>query len=107
MQNSSLKNEVLNKAIIFSLEWALTDPDDPLSGDYTFKKASMGPVALKTMLPPSFALIQIFDTDGAIQGVEYAMGIFYENDGSGIHVVTQDIVMDGTFATDSWEIHTE
>ena len=107
MQNSSLKNEVLNKALIFTLEWALTDPDDPLSGAYTFKKASMGPVALKTMLPPSFALIQVVDSDGAIQGVEYAQGIFFDNDGSGMHVFTADIAMDGTFATDSWEIHTE
>lgn len=107
MQNSSLKNEVLNKALIFTLEWALTDPDDPLSGAYTFKKASMGPVALKTMLPPSFALMQVIDSDGAIQGMEYAQAIFFDNDGSGIHVVTQDIVMDGTFATDSWAVHTE
>ena len=107
MQNSSLKNEVLNKALIINLEWALTDPDDPDSGAYTFKKASMGPVALKTMLPPSFALIQVFDADDVIQGVEYAQGIFFDNDGSGLHVFTPDIMMDGTFATDSWEVHTE
>ena len=107
MQNSSLKNEVLNKALIITLEWALTDPDDPLSGAYSFKKASMGPVALKTMLPPSFALIQVVDADGVIIGYEYAQGLFFNDDGTGLAFYTQDVVMDGTFATDSWAIHTE
>ena len=107
MQNDSLKNKILNKALIIVLEWALTDPDDPLSGAYSFKKASIGPVALKTMLPPSFALIQVVDADGVVMGYEYAQGLFFYEDGTGLSFYTQDVVMDGTFATDSWAIHTE
>lgn len=106
MQNSSLKNEVLNKALLITLEFGLTDPDDPYSEGYMFKKASMGPVALKTMLPPLFAVVQILDSDGNILGYEYAFNIMFNIDGSDLYVYTPNVTMCGTFATDSWAVYT-
>lgn len=107
MENDVLFNKVMNKTVIITLEWALTDPDDPLSGAYTFIKASMGPVALKNMQPPFNGLIQVIDDNGAVQGYEFAQGLFFNNDGTGLMLFTQDVAMEGTFATDSWAIHTE
>ena len=107
MQNDVLFNRVMNKTILITLEWALTDPDDPLSGAFTFKYASAGPLALKTMLPPAYVIIQVVDADGTIQGYIYAQGIFFNPDGTEVMINTSDISIKGTFATDSWEVYTE
>ena len=107
MENDVLFNKVMSKMLVITVVWALTDPDDPLSGASTFKKASMGPVALKSLKPPFYGVVQILDSDGAVMGYEFAQGLFFNTDGTGLSLYTQDYTIDGTFATDSWAIHTE
>ena len=105
MQNDVLYNKIMNKVLIISVEFALIDPDDPLSGYvYTLKKTSMGPVAFKTMRPPSSAILEMLDGDGNVTQYEYTQGVYFDENIGSVAVVFQNLAIVGTYATDSWEI---
>lgn len=97
MQNNVLFNKVMNKTIIITVE--MVDQNT-----FTYKKASMGPVALKTMLPPFFILVEIVDADGSVFAYEIAKDIYFNMEGSDVLFYTDDLTIDGNFETDSWSI---
>lgn len=106
MENDVLYNKIMNKVLTISVEFALIDPDDPLSGMvYTLKNVSFGPVALKTMRPPYFAILKTLNGDGNVTQYEYVQGIYFDEDTGTVAVVFQNLAIIGTYATDSWELY--
>ena len=106
MQNDVLYNRVMNKVLILTIKATLIDPDDPFSGyDYTLINATMGPVAFKNLLPPASALIKLVDADGRIMYYEYAQGFSFDQDDTSVSIFTQNIMIDGFYDTDSWQIN--
>ena len=105
MQNDVLYNKIMDNVLIITVEWALTDPDDPLSGAFSFVGANMKPSKFLSLDKPIFAEFVIVDDNGVEKGVMFASSCYKSDDGTSVLVYSQDLGgITGDLATDTWAI---
>ena len=104
MQNDVLYNKIMDNVLIITAKWALTDPDDPLSGAFSFVGSNMKPSKFLSLDKPVFAEFIIVDEDDVEKGVMFAVSYYKSDDGTSVGVFSQDLGFAGDLDTDTWDI---